>query len=451
MKTSFRFARWQLIPLLAMSLVLGCSDSPSEPGGIGDAITSDQTWDVAGSPYLIVQDLTIRNGATLTLEAGVRVEVAVGVEIHVGDFAGGQAGHLVAQGTGAAPVVFTGLASAPWSLLIVEHPGSAMLTHVRLENGGNNVVYSGATLALQGDGGATPVAVATVDSVTVAGSAGAGVWMWLDGAFAAGSRGLVVTGAGRVIPAEGYPVIAPAPLLASLPEGSYTGNAHDALRLDPGSDVTKDVVLRDRGVPYDVDGSFFPTLRVRAPAPTAPVPVLTLEAGVVLRFEPVDGVRVFLPTGLEVGGGSRRGALVAQGTLADPVVFTSTAATPAAGDWAGVVFDTIPDPAANSLDHVRVDYAGGEAYPGGWSCQNQVDGTPDAAAVAILGWQPATTFLTNSTVTASAGHAVLRGWSSDTAGPDFLSSNTFTDVAGCAQTTPRDAGGGCPPVPLGCP
>jgi hypothetical protein len=267
--------------------------------------------------------------------------------------------------------------------------------------------------------------------------------MWLDGAFAAGSDGLTVTGAGRTEPAEGYPVIGPALLLATVPAGSYTGNALDALRLDPGFDVTASVTLHDRGVPYDVDG--YTTLVVRQASPTAAVPVLTLGAGVTLRFDAGVGA------GLVVGEGSSPGALVAQGSPADPVVFTSAAVAPAAGDWAGVAFDTIPDPAANALDHVRIEYAGGEAYPGGWSCQNLVDGTPDAAALAILGWQPASSFLTNSTIAESAGHGVLRGWRSDTAGPDFVAGNTFSGIAGCDQTTPPDAGGGCPSSPVGCP
>jgi len=440
MRCSAAFRGSSSAVLVVLSFLLGCSDSPSEPGGIGGAITSDQTWTPAQNPHLVSGDLTIRNGATLTLEAGTRVEVAVGVEIHVGDL--GEAGHLVALGTEAAPVVFTGLPSAPWSLLLVEHPGSATLTHTRLENGGNNVIYSGATLGLQGDAGGTPVPVVTVDSVTVAASAGAGVWMWLDGAFAAGSAGLTVTGAGRVEPEEGYAAFGSAALLATLPEGSYTGNAHDAFRLDPGYDLTENLTLRDRGVPYDVDG--YTTLRVRQAAPTAAVPVLTLEAGVALRFDPGE-------SGLVIGEGSARGALVAQGTPTAPVVFTSAAASPAAGDWSGIVLDTIPDPAANLLDHVRIEYGGGAVFPGGWSCQNLVDGTPDAAALAILGWQPAVSFLTNSTISASAGHGVLRGWSSDTPGPDFLSTNQIGGIAGCEQTTPPGAGGGCPAPPVGCP
>ena len=39
----------------------------------GGVITSDSTWSVAGGPYLVTGDVTVQNGVTLTVEAGVEI------------------------------------------------------------------------------------------------------------------------------------------------------------------------------------------------------------------------------------------------------------------------------------------------------------------------------------------------------------------------------------------
>ena len=72
----------------------------------------------------------------------------------------------------------------------------------------------------------------------------------------------------------------------------------------------------------------------------SPTATLTIEPGVVVRFEP--------GTGLYIGyrGGAYNhswfGALFAQGTESAPITFTSNAANPAPGDWKGIYFgDTI--------------------------------------------------------------------------------------------------------------
>lgn len=53
----------------------------------------------------------------------------------------------------------------------------------------------------------------------------------------------------------------------------------------------------------------------------------------------------------------RRGALVAVGTEKEPITFTSSSATPAAGDWDGVRFEA--DVAAGTtLERVVIEHAG---------------------------------------------------------------------------------------------
>ena len=93
---------------------------------------------------------------------------------------------------------------------------------------------------------------------------------------------------------------------------------------------------------------------------------VTVDAGVTLTVEP--GVTVEFDTGkvLDING-----TLIAQGTSSDKVTFTSSAASPAAGDWgyirfkdgaspsAGTTFDGADNYVAGSiLKHCIVEYAG---------------------------------------------------------------------------------------------
>jgi hypothetical protein len=134
------------------------------------------------------------------------------------------------------------------------------------------------------------------------------------------------------------------------------------------------------------------------------------------------------------------GALVAVGTAASPIVFTSAEAQPAAGDWLGITFGQVPD-ASDRIDFARVEYAGGASSSGSDSCPSTAFNTSDAA-IRIFG-PPASAFVTNTTINASKAHGIDRGYRSDTK-LDFLPTNTFQAIALCKQTYPKDANGACP-------
>ena len=73
---------------------------------VGGPITSDTTWTLAGSPYVAISTVTIRNGATLTIEAGVEVRFNQDLGIIIGHVSEGL-GTLRALGTTLSPVLFT--------------------------------------------------------------------------------------------------------------------------------------------------------------------------------------------------------------------------------------------------------------------------------------------------------------------------------------------------------
>jgi parallel beta-helix repeat protein len=75
-----------------------------------------------------------------------------------------------------------------------------------------------------------------------------------------------------------------------------------------------------------------------------------VAAGALLKFD--AGVRLW------VGGSTNQGSLVAVGTIADPILFTTSNPTPAAGQWRGIAFENGTVDATSILDRVVVDYAG---------------------------------------------------------------------------------------------
>lgn len=176
-------------------------------------------------------------------------------------------------------------------------------------------------------------------------------------------------------------------------------------------------------------------LRVAPPA-DGPASTLTIEPGVTLRFTETSD------SGLHVGtSDERQGLLVARGTQAAPIVFTSGKAAPAPADWKNLYFAYTPD-TGNAIDHAVIEYAGGFSGAQGYGC-GPID---NDASVLILSGRPASAFITNTTFKNGGGDTgLLLGWTSDASGPDFKATNTFTNAPTCAVSRWRSATGeACP-------
>jgi len=391
----------------------------------GDTIMANQTW--GSGPHLVTFDVSVRAGATLTIApcAVVRMRSNTGLDVREG-------GTLVAEGTMMQPIRFEPeAAGTTWRP--IEVTGQARLAHVTITGGGDvGIDPTSAALWLRA-GGAVESAQPVVRAVhvTIIGAAKFGVRLEGRATFTDDSEELTVMGSGQ------FPVLSSPGGIGSLPSGRYTGNAHDEV-LVPGGDIQWDTTLRDRGVPYHVGqpGSENASLRVSGKA----VPLLTIDPGVILRFEPHAGMEIEHLS----GAGPASGALRVMGTAALKVLFTSAAEKPAAGDWVGISFGKTPDP-RNSIDHATIEYAGASASAQNHSCANpaapQDETNVDRAAVLIFG-QPAAPFITNSTIAHSAADGIQRGWFG--AAVDFLPSNAFDDIAWCYQSFPRPEMVDCP-------
>lgn len=110
-------------------------------------ITTDTTWTLANSPYY-VSSLGIYNGATLTIQPGVRVVFYRNGSVSVSQ------GALRAIGTAAQPITFTGSTAEAgwWSELYVSGNGTAVIEHAVVEYGGGYgsvYAYGAANLTLR--------------------------------------------------------------------------------------------------------------------------------------------------------------------------------------------------------------------------------------------------------------------------------------------------------------
>jgi hypothetical protein len=105
-----------------------------------------------------------------------------------------------------------------------------------------------------------------------------------------------------------------------------------------GGNVTADLTLPAACSPYTIKTD----IRVDGNA------TLTIEAGAILRFQP--DTRIWI-------GYSSAAKIVAVGTAASPITFTSANVTPGAGDWAGITFwsGTMN---GNNLAYAKFDYCG---------------------------------------------------------------------------------------------
>ncbi|MFQ5494347.1 MAG: hypothetical protein ACE5EX_03105 [Phycisphaerae bacterium] len=425
----------------ALALVVGCPpDTPMPGGGVNPTcgvgtlgptthteteITADTTWTAATSPHIVTRNLTIRNGATLTVEPCAYVRVDPDVQITAGLNSLDETGTLEAMGTATDPIRFLANGTDRWSNLRIHAPGNARLAYVTIEGAGSDeITYDGASLVVWGDNQPPLATIADVDNVTVMDSPGYGVLVERWGGFTANATGLTVTGSGGSLTAFPSPVRADAQVLGTLPPGSYTGNATDEILVVPTQGIKEDVTVSDLGVPYRITNIPSAALNVTDDA------VLTINAGVQLHSEADMQFRF--------GNAISGGALRALGQVGNPILFTSAGASPQAGDWVGLEFLSPPPAgASNMLDWVRIEYAGGDCSCGGRACPTT---TNNDAALLILDWEPTASFLTNSTIANSAGNGILRGWVDATCGGNVLdmgAGNTFTNVALADQTTPK--------------
>jgi len=112
-----------LILLLALAKN-GLADTP-----VSGPITSDTTWTLLGSPYIVIGDVGVMDGVTLTIEPGVEVRFDGWYKLEVL-----QVGTLYAVGTPNFPIILTSNQSSPnpgdWYGLLLQGDSTLKFCHV---------------------------------------------------------------------------------------------------------------------------------------------------------------------------------------------------------------------------------------------------------------------------------------------------------------------------------
>ena len=412
---------------------------PTMHGGGSTSGPDNDVWTADGSPHILPFDTTIYK--TVTVEPCAEVLIADGKEVTIRN-----GGKLIAEGTATKRIHFGAKdAGKPFTNIRTLAPSTARFAYTTIDGGGKPAAtfpYLAGTLDMSGDTTLPVQEVLFVDHVTIDGSQSNGLVMQGHAGFAAGSSALVVKNA------VAHPMSVWAVAVGGIPAGSYTGNGIDQILLPSTSGnetITETTTLHERGVPYLVGhATSSGDLRVDVPA-GRPNVTLTIEPGVTMKFKKSGVLRIAVAQSTTPA----RASLIAMGTAAKPIVFTSNEPAPAAGDWLGVWFGDIPS-ATSKIDQARVEYAGGTSVSGSGSCPDNAEGNNDGA-IRIFGL-PSTQFVTNTMILASKTNGIDRGWRSDSPLVEFLPTNTFTGVTLCQQTFAPNAANNCPaPAAVPCP
>lgn len=290
--------------------------NPDEMTELGGNITEDQTW---SGDILVVDDVSVRNGAEITIEAGTTFYVQADVQFEFGwngnDYA------IFAEGTEEAPIVFRGETAEAgfWRGIIFRGDGAtnSRLEHVEIHHAG------GEQPALVQNAGFT------LSNVTVNESGDVGVEAY---SFRSGSEGLTVTAS-----AEEAVVLTNESALANFPYGGEISDNTDNVIVLDFSNITTEVNVQDPGVSFVVaeglsgrDGGAF-----------------NVSEGVEFLVD-VDQL-------IEFGWNGNTFSFDLQGSAESPIVFDAIDPTP--GSWRGIIVrgDVL---SSSNINHVQVRYAG---------------------------------------------------------------------------------------------
>jgi hypothetical protein len=305
----------------------------------GGTLAADEVWYATGNPHICTSAVVVDGGRKLTIEPGCEVRFRTGAGIIVGQGSGGE---LIAVGKPDTLIQFTSDSSAPnpgiWTG-IAFHAATVpttRLSYCRIDYGGSS--NNGALVA-------NPGAQFSVDHCNIARSAGAGLFCEGEG-HPTSFTDNVLTGN------LNYPVRIKAAYVGYVGSGNVlTGNAQDMDAIFVvGSGVDTSATWRNLGVPYLVNGD--------VSIGDASGPVVTIEPGTT--------VKLALNTAITIGYNLLPGALKADATGGQQILFTSTAATRNRGDWLYIYFDLGTIDGESKLKNCKFQFGGrnmdGEIY-----------------------------------------------------------------------------------------
>ncbi|MBK9263806.1 MAG: DUF4215 domain-containing protein [Polyangiaceae bacterium] len=143
--------------IAALLLIVGMPQAAFAATTIPGGNVNNQTWTLAGSPYLVQGDITVPVGSTLTIQAGVDVQFATSDALATGRSTtrveATIRGNLVIQGTAANPVTFRTLnaGASNWYGIVVDNAGASLTTtNLVVQNATYGILVSDASPTIDG-------------------------------------------------------------------------------------------------------------------------------------------------------------------------------------------------------------------------------------------------------------------------------------------------------------
>ena len=322
------------INLLISVVLVYCMFGTAYPTDISGNLSGSLT--AAGSPYIVIGNIFVPDGNTLTIEPGVEIKFNTGYIFEI-------SGTLIADGTSSGRITFTSNAGASnWGKLDFVLSENSSMDYCTVE-------FAGA--------GANPTAVnlwfsdVSIANTLIENNSSSGINMSESSPTISNSFITQNTGIGINCDVSSFPVISNCEMsnngdyaismyahnIYNIVNPTITGNSKNSIRVR--SAPVNTVTWTNHGVPYVIDGNVTVT----------DGDTLTIDPGTELRF---NGAYI-----LQVDG-----TLSAIGDVLNPILFTSNQVSPTAGDWGQIFFSTSEN---SIMDHCLVEYAGGGANPTG--------------------------------------------------------------------------------------
>jgi hypothetical protein len=290
---------------------------------INQDITTTTTW-TSDKTYLITGDRSLSNNAVLTIQPGTVIKFDAGASLSIGYYGNTT---LIANGTAAAPIIFTSSAAFPtagaWEgLHFYDASINCSLKYCNIQYAGYNA-GNGAVNLYGSD--------VAINNCNITNSGSYGIYT----TYVSNKGGFVSFDNNTINTTSKYGIVISAQTLSTIGTGNTFTNAKGIFITGNYNNNTAKI-WKNLNIPYIIDHELMVDGN------------LTIEPGTTFKFE-VNGH-------ITMGYYSST-TFIADGTAALPITFTSNATIPTAGAWAGVGFEdnTLTN---TKMNYCIIDYAG---------------------------------------------------------------------------------------------